>query len=73
MRKRFFAPVAVITVVVVSLLWMWYNSGQHKLERCVKDQSDHFNSTSAGQELRSHGTEPPRELFVLECNQLGIK
>jgi hypothetical protein len=73
MRKRFFAPVAVVTVVIVSLLWMWYNSGQHKLQRCVKAQSDHFYSTSEGKELHSHGTDPPTELFVLECNQLGIK
>ncbi len=73
MRKRFFAPVAVTTVVIVSLLWMWYNSGQHKLERCVKAQSDHFYSTNEGQELHRRGTDPPHELFVLECNQLGIK
>ena len=73
MRNRIFAPVAVITVVVVSLLWMWYNSGQHKLDRCVKAQSDHFNSTSEGQDLHRQGTDPPRELFVWECNQLGIK
>jgi hypothetical protein len=73
MRKRFFAPVAVTTVVIVSLLWMWYNSGQHKLQRCVKAQSDHFYSTSEGQDMHRRGTDPPAELFVLECNELGIK
>lgn len=60
------------TVLVVALLWYWYNSGQNKLQRCVKVQSDHFYSTSEGQELHRRGTDPPTELFVLECNQLGI-
>ena len=68
-----FAPVAVTAVVVVALLWSWYNSGHNKLERCVKAQSDHFYSTPEGQDMHSHGTDPPRELFVWECNQLGIK
>jgi len=72
MRRRVFLPVVATTVLVVALLWLWYNSGQNKLQRCVKAQSDHFYSTSEGQELHSHGTDPPTELFVLECNQLGI-
>ena len=65
-------PVAVTTVVILSLWLMWYNSGPQKLQRCVKAQSDHFYSTSEGQELHRHGTDPPATLFVLECNQLGI-
>jgi hypothetical protein len=67
-----FLPVAVTGVVIVALLWYWYNSGQNKLQRCVKAQQDHFYSTSEGQELHHRGTDPPAELFVLECNQLGI-
>ncbi|WP_292991616.1 hypothetical protein [Mycobacterium sp.] len=72
-RRAAFLPVAVTVVVVVSVVWAWYNSGHKKLERCVKAQSDHFYSTTEGQELHRHGTDPPTELFVLECNQLGIK
>jgi hypothetical protein len=72
MRRRVFRPIVAITVLVVGLLWMWYNSGQHKLQRCVKAQQDHFYSTSEGQELHRHGTDPPVDLFILECNQLGI-
>jgi hypothetical protein len=67
-----YLPVAVITVVIVSV-WLWYNSGSQKLERCVKAQSDHFYSTSVGQEVHSHGSDPPRDLFVMECNQMGIQ
>jgi hypothetical protein len=73
MRKLFFVPVAVTIVVIVSLWWMWYNSGEHKLQRCVKAQSEHFYSTSEGQDLHRQGMDAPNELFVLECNQLGIK
>jgi hypothetical protein len=73
MRRRAFLPVVVTSVVIVSLVWMWYNSGQHKLQRCVKAQSDHFYSTSEGQELHRHGTDPPQDLFILECHQLGIQ
>ncbi|WP_156751610.1 hypothetical protein [Mycobacterium sp. 1245111.1] len=73
MRRRIFLPVVATTVLVLGLLWYWYNSGQNKLQRCVKVQQDHFYSTSEGQELHRHGTDPPTELFVLECNQLGIK
>jgi len=73
MRRRVFRPIVAITVLVVGLLWMWYNSGQHKLQRCVKAQQDHFYSTSEGQELHRHGTDPPVDLFILECNQLGIR
>ncbi|WIM87911.1 hypothetical protein PT015_24350 [Candidatus Mycobacterium wuenschmannii] len=75
MRRRGFAPVAVIAVVVVALLWSLYQHyfGQSKLERCVEAQAKHFYATPEGKELHSHGTDPPRELFVLECNQLGIK
>jgi hypothetical protein len=51
---------------------LWYNSGQHKLQRCVKAQSDRFYSSSEGQELHRHGTDPPADLFVFECNQMGI-
>ncbi|WP_343709604.1 hypothetical protein [Mycobacterium sp.] len=72
MRRRVFLPVVVTSVVIVSLLYLWYNSGQHKLQRCVKVQHDHFYSTSEGQELHRHGTDPPVDLFILECNQLGI-
>ncbi len=72
MRRRVFLPVVATTVLVMALLWLWYNSGQHKLQRCVKAQSDHFYATSEGQDLHRHGTDPPTELFVLECNQLGI-
>jgi len=72
MRRRVFLPVVVTSVVIVSLLYLWYNSGQHKLQRCVKAQRDHFYSTSEGQELHRHGTDPPEDLFILECNQLGI-
>jgi hypothetical protein len=72
MRRRVFVPIAVTTVVILSLLYLWYNSGQHKLQRCVKAQQDHFYSTSEGQELHRHGTDPPVVLFVLECHQLGI-
>ena len=73
MRRRTFLPVVATTVLVLGLLWYWYNSGQHKLERCVKAQQDHFYSTSEGQEMHRHGTDPPDQLFVLECNQLGIR
>ena len=55
------------------LWWAWYNSGEHKLQRCVKAQSDHFYSTPEGREMHSRGTDPPEQLFVLECNQLGIR
>ena len=72
MRRRMFLPVVVTTVVILALVYMWYNSGQHKLDRCVKAQRDHFNSSSEGQELHRQGTDPPAELFVLECNQLGF-
>jgi phosphoribosyl-AMP cyclohydrolase len=72
MRRRVFLPVVVTSVLIVSLLYLWYNSGQHKLQRCVKAQRDHFYSTSEGQELHRHGTDPPEDLFILECNQLGI-
>jgi len=72
MRRRVFLPIVVTSVVIVSLLYLWYNSGQHKLQRCVKAQQDHFYSTSEGQELHWHGTDPPVDLFVLECHQLGI-
>jgi hypothetical protein len=65
-------PVVVTTVVIVTLWMLWYNSGQHKLQRCVKAQSDHFYSTSEGQELHRHGSDPPADLFALECNQMGI-
>jgi hypothetical protein len=71
-RRVLFLPVAIVIVVILSGLWMWYNNGQHKLERCVKAQSDHFYATPEGKELHSHGTDPPKELFVLECNQLGF-
>jgi hypothetical protein len=67
-----FLPVAIVTVVILSF-WLWYNSGQQKLERCVKAQSDQFYSTSVGKEVHSHGSDPPRDLFVMECNQMGIK
>ena len=50
MRRRIFLPVVATTVLVLGLLWYWYNSGQHKLERCVKAQQDHFYSTTEGQE-----------------------
>src|SRR5277367_4292940 len=46
-----FLPVVVTSVVIVGLWMLWYNSGQHKLQRCVKAQSDHYYSTSEGQEL----------------------
>ncbi len=72
MRRRAFLPIAVTTVVIVSLIYLWYNSGQHKLQRCVKAQQDHFYSTPEGQEMHQRGTDPPADLFVLECNQLGI-
>jgi hypothetical protein len=73
MRKPFFTPVAVTIVVIVSLWYMWYNSGQHKLERCVKERSEQFSSTSEGQDLHRQGVDPPQQLFVLECHELGIK
>jgi hypothetical protein len=73
MKRRVFLPIAVTAVVVVTLIYLWYNSGQHKLQRCVKAQQDHFYSTSEGQELHRHGTDPPVDLFVLECHQLGIR
>jgi hypothetical protein len=73
MRRRvFFLPIVVVAVVLVSLFYMWHNNGQHKLERCVKAQKDHFYSTPEGKDLHSHGTDPPEGLFVLECNQLGF-
>lgn len=65
-------PVVVTTVAIVVMWMLWYNSGQQKLQRCVKAQSDHFYSTSVGQEMHRHGTDPPAKLFVLECNQMGI-
>jgi hypothetical protein len=73
MRRRIFLPVVVTTVVILALLWSWYNNDQHKLDRCVKAQSDHFYSTTEGQELHRQGTDPPVDLFILECHQLGIK
>jgi hypothetical protein len=72
MRRTVFLPIVVTAVVVLSLAWMYFNNGQHKLQRCVKAQSDHFYATPEGKELHSHGTDPPNELFVLECNQLGF-
>ncbi len=72
MRRRIFLPIAVTSVLVLSLVYMWYNNGEHKLQRCVKAQQDHFYSTPEGKELHSHGTDPPTELFIIECNQLGI-
>jgi hypothetical protein len=72
MRRRVFLPIAVTSVIVLGVVWMWYNNGQHKLERCVKAQSDHFYSTPEGKDLHSHGTDPPVDLFILECNQLGF-
>jgi hypothetical protein len=72
MRRTVFLPIVVTAVVVLSLVYMWYNNGQHKLQRCIKAQSDHFYSTPEGQDLHRHGTDPPVELFVIECNQLGF-
>jgi hypothetical protein len=40
---------------------------------CVKSESDYYFSTSAGQRLHRHGSGPPASLFVIECNQLGIR
>jgi hypothetical protein len=71
-RRVFFLPIAVVAVVLLSLFYMYYNNGQHKLERCIKAQKDHFYSTSEGQDLHRQGTDPPEGLFVLECNQMGI-
>jgi hypothetical protein len=66
-------PLLVAPLIIVGAYLLWYNSSQQKLQRCVQAQSDHFNSTSEGQELRRRGSDPPESLFVLECNQLGRK
>jgi hypothetical protein len=52
--------------------FLWQNSSQQKLQRCVKAQTDHFLSTSEGQELHKRGSDPPEQLFVLECKQMGV-
>lgn len=73
MRRRVvFLPIVVTAVILLSLFYMWHNNGQHKLQRCIQAQKDHFYSTSEGQELHRQGTDPPEGLFVLECNQMGF-
>lgn len=66
MRRRVFLPIVATTVLVVGLLWMWYNSGQHKLERCVKAQQDHFYSTR--RDRNCTGTERIRRLTCSSSN-----
>jgi hypothetical protein len=72
-NRRTLLPLLVAPLVIVGAYLLWYNSSQQKLDRCVKAQSDHFISTSEGQDLHRRGLDPPESLFVLECNQLGIK
>jgi hypothetical protein len=72
-NRRTLLPLLVAPLIIVGAYLWWYNSSEQKLQRCVKAQSDHFISTSEGQELHRRGSDPPERLFVLECNQLGIK
>jgi hypothetical protein len=73
MNRRTLVSLLVAPLIIVGAYLLWYNSSQQKLQRCVKAQSDHFISTSEGQELHRRGSDPPESLFILECNQLGIK
>jgi hypothetical protein len=71
--KRVVAPFCIVTLLTVACWLLWYNSSQQKLQRCAKAQSDYFYSTSSGQELHRHGSDPPPTLFVIECHQMGVR
>ena len=73
MTKRALVPIVMIPLVVLIGWLVWNNSNQQKLQRCVDAQSDHFYSTSEGQELHRRGSDPPVTLFLLECNQMGVR
>jgi hypothetical protein len=71
--KRLLVPIIMVLPMLLMCWFIWHNSSQQKLRRCVKAQSDHFYSTSEGKELHQHGSDPPVTLFVIECNQMGVR
>jgi hypothetical protein len=73
MTKRNLMRVLVVALIVVASWWFWYNSAEQKLQRCIKAESNAYYASSEGQELHRKGTDPPVGLFILECNQMGIK
>lgn len=73
MTKRNLVRVFVVALIVLASWWFWYNSPQQKLQRCIKAESNAFYASSEGQELHRKGLDPPTGLFVIECNQMGIK
>lgn len=73
MSKRAFVPIVMIPLIMLIGWFVWYNSDQQRLQRCVDAQSDHFYSTSEGQDLHRRGSDPPATLFVIECNQMGVR
>jgi hypothetical protein len=73
MTKRNLVRVFVVALIVLASWWFWYNSPQQKLQRCIKAESNAFYASSEGQELHRKGLDPPDGLFVIECNQMGIK
>jgi hypothetical protein len=73
MTKRSLILLCVVPLIILACWLFWYNSSQQKLQRCIKAESDHFYSTSEGQELHRRGSDPPASLFVLECKQIGVK
>jgi hypothetical protein len=73
MSKRNLVRILMVALIVLSCWWFWYNSPQQKLQRCIKAESNAFYATSEGQELHRRGSDPPVGLFIVECNQMGIK
>jgi hypothetical protein len=73
MSKRNVVRLLVVVLIVLSCWWFWYNSSQQKLQRCIKAERDAFYASNEGKELHRQGSDPPDGLFIIECNQMGIK
>jgi len=73
LSKRNTVRILMVLLIVVACWYWWYNSPQQKLNRCIKAESNAFYATSEGQDLHRKGSDPPRELFIIECNQMGFK
>jgi hypothetical protein len=73
MTKRNLVRVFVVALIVLASWWFWYNSPEQKLQRCIKAESNAFYASNEGQELHRKGLDAPDGLFVIECNQMGIK
>jgi hypothetical protein len=73
MTRRNLVRILVVALIVLSGWWFWYNSPQQKLQRCIKAESNAFYASDEGKELHRQGSDPPVGLFIIECNQMGIK